>query len=155
MTPDQLARLPSVLFEIGKLIGSDLDPGQLLSRISELVCTLLEAEACSVMLLDASRKRLMARAAYGLRAERMHRLSFAVGEGVAGWVVQHGEPALIPDVNQDPRFLVLEDARTPIVSMLCVPLLARGEKVGVVTATSGRPGRVPPSPTSSCSASSR
>ena len=39
MTPDQLARLPAALFEIGKLIGSDLDPGQLLSRISELVTT--------------------------------------------------------------------------------------------------------------------
>jgi diguanylate cyclase (GGDEF)-like protein len=138
VTPDQLARLPSVLFEIGKLIGSDLDPGQLLSRISELVCTLLDAEACSVMLLDAARQRLLARAAHGLRAERMHRLSFAVGEGVAGWVIEHGEPALIADVAEDPRFVVLEEARTPIVSMLCVPLLARGERVGVVTATSGR-----------------
>ena len=62
MKPDQLARLPAVLFEIGKLIGSDLDPGILLSRIAELICQLVNAKACSVMLLDASRKRLLARA---------------------------------------------------------------------------------------------
>jgi len=135
---ESLQRLPAALFEIGKLIGSDLDPGILLSRISELVCQLIDAKACSVMLLDADRKRLLAKAAYGLRTERMHTLSFAVGEGVAGWVVGRGEPALIPDVTQDRRFIQLPANQTPIASMVCVPLIARGERVGVVTATSER-----------------
>ncbi len=136
MKPEQLAKLPAVLFEIGKLVGSDLDPGILLSRIAELVCQMVAAKACSVMLLDANRKRLLAKAAYGLRTERMHTLSFAIGEGVAGWVMENGEPALINDVTQDPRYMVLSANQTPIMSMLCVPLLARGERVGVVTATS-------------------
>jgi diguanylate cyclase (GGDEF)-like protein len=136
MTPDQLARLPAALFEIGKLIGSDLDPGILLSRIAELITQLIDAKSCSVMLLDADRKRLLAKAAYGLRTERMHTLSFAIGEGVAGWVVERGEAVLIPDVNADPRFVVLPENQTPIASMVCVPLLARGERVGVVNATS-------------------
>ncbi len=82
------------------------------------------------MLLDAERKRLLARAAYGLSTERMHALSFRVGEGVAGWVIERGEPALITDVAQDPRFVALPETQTqsPITSMLCVPLLARGER---------------------------
>jgi diguanylate cyclase (GGDEF)-like protein len=136
MTTDGLAKLPAALFEIGKLIGSDLDPGILLSRIAELICQLIDAKACSVMLLDADRKRLLAKAAYGLRSERMHTLSFAVGEGVAGWVVENGAHALIDNVSEDPRFQVLPGAQTPIASMICVPLIARGERVGVVTATS-------------------
>jgi len=139
MTPDGLHRLPAALFEIGKLIGSELDPGILLSRIAELICQLISAKACSVMLLDADRKRLLAKAAYGVRTERMHSLSFRIGEGVAGWVVEHGEPALIPDVTVDPRFIVLPGNQTPIAAMLCVPLIARGDRVGVVTATSDDP----------------
>ena len=135
MDKEALDKLPAALFEIGKLIGSDLDPGILLSRIAELVCQLIDAKACSVMLLDADRKRLLAKAAYGLRTERMHSLSFRVGEGVAGWVVERGEPALIDDVSKDPRYVVLPANQTPIASMLCVPLLARGERVGVVSAT--------------------
>jgi diguanylate cyclase (GGDEF)-like protein len=135
MNADKLSRLPAALFEIGKLIGSDLDPGILLSRIAELITQLIDAKSCSVMLLDADRRRLLAKAAYGLRTERMHTLSFAVGEGVAGWVVEHGEPALIPDVSQDARFVVLPANQTPIASMICVPLIARGQRVGVVTAT--------------------
>ena len=136
MNAEGLQKLPAALFEIGKLIGSDLDPGILLSRIAELICQLIDAKACSVMLLDADRKRLLAKAAYGLRTERMHSLSFGVGEGVAGWVVQRGESALIPDVANDSRFVVLAANQTPIASMICVPLIARGERVGVVTATS-------------------
>ena len=138
MGPEQLARLPGVLFEIGKVVGSDQEPGQTLSRISELLCDVLDADACSVMLLDGERKQLLAKAAYGLRTERMHRLTFAVGEGVAGWVVARGEPALIGDVAADPRFVVIEGAKTPIVAMACVPIEARGERIGVLTATSGR-----------------
>jgi len=140
MNTDGLNKLPAALFEIGKLIGSDLDPGILLSRIAELMCHLIDAKSCSVMLLDADRKRLLAKAAYGLRTERMHSLSFRVGEGVAGWVVERGEPALIDDVSKDSRFVTLPLNQTPIASMLCIPLLARGERVGVVTATSERIG---------------
>lgn len=137
---DGLQKLPAALFEIGKLIGSELEPGVLLSRIAELVCHLIDAKACSIMLLDGSRKRLLAKAAYGLRTERMNTLSFGIGEGVAGWVVERGEPALITDVTADPRYVLLPENQTPIASMLCVPLLARGERVGVVTATSERVG---------------
>jgi diguanylate cyclase (GGDEF)-like protein len=140
MSPDGMQRLPAALFEIGKLIGSDLDPGILLARISELICQLIDARACSVMLLDADRRRLLAKAAYGLRTERVHSLSFRIGEGVAGWVIDRGEPALIPDVRADPRFVVLPGNQTPIASMVCVPLLARGQRVGVVSATSERAG---------------
>ncbi|HWU86868.1 MAG TPA: sensor domain-containing diguanylate cyclase [Kofleriaceae bacterium] len=140
MHPDGLQKLPAALFEIGKLIGSDLDPGILLARIADQICQLVDAKACSVMLLDADRKRLLAKAAYGVRSERMSSLSFSfrTGEGVAGWVIERGEPAVIEDVSLDPRFVALPDHRTPIASMLCVPLLARGERVGVVTATSER-----------------
>jgi diguanylate cyclase (GGDEF)-like protein len=140
MNAEGLHKLPGALFEIGKLIGSELDPGVLLARIAELICQLIGAKACSVMLLDADRQRLLAKAAYGLRTERMQSLSFRIGEGVAGWVVARGEPALIADVTADPRFAVLPGNQTPIASMVCVPLLARGERVGVVTATSDRPG---------------
>jgi diguanylate cyclase (GGDEF)-like protein len=133
-----LDKLAPALFEIGKLIGSDLDPGILLSRIAELICQLIDAKACSVMLLDAKRERLLAKAAYGLRTERVHSLSFKVGEGVAGWVVEKGESALINDVSQDSRFVQLPLNQTPIASLLCVPLIARGERVGCVTATAER-----------------
>lgn len=154
-----LERLPTVLFEIGKVVGSAGDPSHLLARIAELVCQLVGAGACSIMLLDGARERMFPKAAFGLRAERLDALSFAVGEGVAGWVVQHGEAALIADAHDDPRFLTLPavaprddrdvdaavaPSRSQIRSMLCVPLTARGEVIGAMTATSDVPGAFTP-----------
>ena len=145
MTAEQQPSLSAALFEIGKLIGAELDPGILLARIAELLSPLVDTAACLVMLLDADRQRLLAKAAYGVRTpagsapglprERSQSLSFRVGEGVAGCVVEHGRPALIHDTASDPRFVALSGQR-PIASMICVPLLARGERVGVIVATS-------------------
>jgi diguanylate cyclase (GGDEF)-like protein len=139
MNEEKLRRLPAILFEVGKLLGSDQETGALLSRLSELCCQLLACDSCSVMLFDAARTELLARAAWGLRTEKVHRLSFSKGEGVAGWVAENNQPALIDDVAKDARFIVLDETpRTPIVSLLCVPMVARERVVGVLTATSGR-----------------
>lgn len=54
----------------------------------------------------------------------------AMDRGIAGWVVQHGEPALAPDVSQDPcRYTGFDDC-----SMLCIPLLSKGHPIGVLEA---------------------
>ena len=138
----RLERLLQVLFEIGKVIGSDDDLSCLLARISELVCSLVPADACSIMLLDMHGDCLLPTAAFGLRANRLNDLSFRIGQGVAGWVAEHGEPALIDDVAIDPRYVRLPGsrsaARNATESMICVPLVARSESIGVMTATSHR-----------------
>jgi diguanylate cyclase (GGDEF)-like protein len=139
MNPERLFNLPAALFEIGKLIGAAPEPGSLLARIAELVCQLVAAQSCSVMLLDADRKRLLAKAAHGMSAEQMQSLSFPVGQGVAGWVVEHGQPALIHDVAADARFVARSAGGGSIRSMICVPLMVGDGRVGVVTATCDEP----------------
>ena len=138
MRPAQRSLLPEVLFEIGKAIGSDEDLSSLLSHISQLICKLLDACACSVMLLDASGRQLFTKAAHGLAEGRIGKVSFRVGQGVAGWVVESGKPALIDNVASDSRFVLVASSATNIVSMACVPLIARNHRVGVLSATSAR-----------------
>ncbi|MEM9493077.1 MAG: sensor domain-containing diguanylate cyclase, partial [Myxococcota bacterium] len=105
----------------------------------------VDADACSIMLLDMRGEQLLTAAAYGIRPERMHKISFRVGQGVAGWVAAHGEPALIDDVSTDPRYARLPGSRsrpgTNTESMVCVPLEACGRRIGVMTATSHHLGR--------------
>jgi len=137
MKPANLSRLPEVLFEIGKAIGSDENVATLLTVISELVTELVGAEAVSIMFLDGSKSELLGKASYGLERD-IRGVSFRVGQGVAGWVAQHGEPALIPNVNADDRFLVIPDSSADIASLVCVPLFYRSDPIGVMTATSAR-----------------
>ena len=140
MNSEKLSRLPQVLFEIGKIIGSDDSVATIFTTISELVCDLVDAEACSILLLDGSRERLMGKAAYGLARRDISGISFRVGEGVAGWVADKGIPALIDDVTDDSRYVTLPDSENRIRSLACVPLSIREERVGVLTATSSRIG---------------
>ena len=138
MNADKLRRLPQVLFEIGKAVGSDDNLVTLLARITELVCQLTSAEACSIMLIDTDRERLLGKAAYGLARRDVSLISFRIGEGVAGWVALHGEPALIDDVADDERYKVLPDSENRIRALACVPLQYREERIGVLTITSPR-----------------
>lgn len=138
MTESMLSRLPGVLFEIGKSFGSSEGADSLLSDISARVCGLMSADACSIMLLDLAKGRLLGKAAHGLKRSDLRGLTFRLGEGVAGWVAEHGEPALIDDARTDSRFVLLPGSSQKIRGMACVPLIARGHVVGVLTVTSKR-----------------
>ena len=59
-----------------------------------------------------------------------------VERGLAGWVVQHRKPALVPDTSKDERWLRRADdaaEKSGAKSAICVPLLARERLVGVLT----------------------
>jgi PAS domain S-box-containing protein len=52
-----------------------------------------------------------------------------MGEGVIGWVAQHGESFLSGRANADPRYIPVFQGDC---SELCVPMIARGRVVGVI-----------------------
>jgi diguanylate cyclase (GGDEF)-like protein len=57
-----------------------------------------------------------------------------MGEGIAGWVAQTGEAAIVNDAEKDPRFAKRFDSATRFRtrSVLCAPLVSRGHTIGVV-----------------------
>jgi len=63
---------------------------------------------------------------------------FGRDEGIAGWVLREGRNCLIPDVEQDPRFVRFEGQGFAIRSMLAVPLWSAGEVLGCLAMTSPR-----------------
>ncbi|MFC2037797.1 GAF domain-containing protein, partial [Chloroflexota bacterium] len=51
-------------------------------------------------------------------------------EGITGWVAATGEPLLVPDVSQEPRYILMRGCDTR--SELAVPLKAKGQVIGVL-----------------------
>jgi signal transduction histidine kinase len=53
---------------------------------------------------------------------------------VAGWVLQNGQPAVVPDVTLDPRHFKGIDQATGFAtrSLMAVPIIYRGETLGVL-----------------------
>jgi DNA-binding CsgD family transcriptional regulator/putative methionine-R-sulfoxide reductase with GAF domain len=73
------------------------------------------------------------RAWYGIPEESTDQLVAVPGQGIVGWVLQDGKPLLVEDVRLEPRY---RQWRSATLSELCVPLLARGQLIGVVNVES-------------------
>ena len=58
------------------------------------------------------------------------------GEGITGWVAQHGQSVCVGDVRQDPRYHAIRD---DIRSELCVPMRIGDQILGVVNVETTRP----------------
>ncbi|MFL5655550.1 MAG: ATP-binding protein [Ktedonobacteraceae bacterium] len=106
----------------------------LLQKIVQNAGALLEVGSCSLALTDATGSALVTLAALQKNGHKPRHTRFELNEGVAGWVAEHREPLIINDVALDPRFKRL--GRTPIGSMVCVPLIGTGNFIGTLTASS-------------------
>lgn len=124
----------SVFNEIGKALTSTLDLRKVLDIIMEKISELFKPKNWSLLLLDPGGAELYFEIAVGEGAEKLLDVRLKVGEGIAGWVAQHGEPLLISDAYSDPRFNAGADAKTNFKtqSIICVPLKSKGKIMGVI-----------------------
>ncbi len=122
------------LYEITKEVGSTLDLDALLNMSLTALARITRAEFGSVMLVEQDTDHLVSRASLGNTESVFTR--FPIGVGIAGWVAEHKEPVLIPDVKADLRWMALpsdEHRGKRKGSMVAVPLMAQNEVLGVLT----------------------
>src|SRR5436309_3011736 len=127
------ARLAS-LIEISRLLTSAVDLDHLLSLILKTSSPLVGSEDSSLLLLDPATQELVFVMAQGSVSDKLKMVRLKPGEGIAGWVVQHGKPLLVHDVERDPRFTSKIDKMTGFrtKAILAVPLQDHGRTVGVI-----------------------
>jgi HD-GYP domain-containing protein (c-di-GMP phosphodiesterase class II) len=122
------------LFNMARGLASTLDVDALLKRIGQSAEQMFLCEASAIMLLDDDQEHLFFKVATGEKGGVITRFRVTLGEGVAGWVAQKRETALVNDVSQDTRFTGHQDDSSGFKtrSILCVPMLAGGELIGVI-----------------------
>jgi PAS domain S-box-containing protein len=116
------------LNEVGKAITSILSIDKLLPYICEEVSNLFNAKGCILRLLEED--KLQIKASYGLPDKIKQSMNLRLGEGIAGWVAQTGNPLLVDDVMKMP-----ENLRIPVIdatSVLCVPLKIGDRTIGTL-----------------------
>ncbi len=130
----------ATLNDIAQAISSTLEESEIFRRVMENVTRILQVEACSLLLLDQKTNELEFTVTLQGDTARYSPFRLKPGQGIAGWVAQHGEPLLVPDVSQDPRFYTQMDQVTGFRSrsILCVPLKSRERVIGVLEAINKR-----------------
>lgn len=126
----------STLMELSAILNSTLQFSEVLRRTVEAATRLMECEVGSLLLLNEDGDELVFEVALGERGREVKDVRLKVGEGIAGWVVKTGKPAVVNSVERDARFLRRVDVRTHFTTqnMICVPLKSRNRIIGVLQA---------------------
>ena len=108
------------------------DPDTLLEWILAIAEEALGFRSVAVLLVEPRRETLVVRKA--LHREGVEGLHIPVSQGVVGSVFRSGEPELVADTAQDPRYL--DGGGAAGASEMAAPLLIGGEVIGVLDAES-------------------
>ena len=140
-----------LLQELGELamsLGPAVRPAgteELLQSLAETARRLFGAAACSLALLSEDDSELVYTTAAGAGAGSVTGMRISSSHGIAGWVVQSGQPIAISDLSSDPRFSRELAEQTGYVpqSILAVPVETPQRMLGVISLMdrdTGRPG---------------
>ena len=123
-----------MLQHVAQDLVSELDVDRLLRRILRSAINAVEGQAGALLLLDDSGANLVFAVVEGGGGEALVGQRMACDQGVAGWVVAHREPLIVPDVRQDDRHFteIPDGVNFPVESLLCAPLAAKGKIIGAL-----------------------
>ncbi len=126
----------STLMALSTILNSTLEQKEVRKRAIEAATRLTESEVGSLLLVDEEKNELFFEVALGEKGEKVKEIRLKMGEGIAGWVAKTGEPVIIDDVQNDPRFFKGADKKSSFVTrnMMCVPVKSEGKVIGVLQA---------------------
>lgn len=123
----------ALINEVGRTLTQVQDPAQVRNIVVRAVGNLLHCELSAIFQADPVDGSFVGTASYGVRLSDMDGLRFAPGEGLVGHVAVTRSPLLVPDTEQEPRFVT---GPVPVGSMILVPIMAGPQLIGVLTAGS-------------------
>lgn len=126
MQRDQLVQAIS---KISELIVTTLPYEETLDAILHWAISLLrKASLGEIRLLDKESDELVVEASVGQVINEEYR-RMPVGKGITGWVAEHKQALLVPDVNEDIRYLAFLEGTG---SEIAAPMMAEEELIGVL-----------------------
>ncbi len=134
-----------LLIRTSRELATSLDLQTTLTRVLHLSTSAVNAERGSLIVLDKELNPVNTAIVINdkLYSDTSTQIQPILQQGLAGWVVNNQQAALIPNTSLDPRWLKREDdknERSGVKSAICVPLMA-GERVsGVLTIVHKQPG---------------
>ena len=140
----------SILYNISQAVNFIDDLKRLISVILDKAIETVNAEKGSLMLYDAQDNTLQVKVVYGLK-DKKHEEDINNGlvecskmkpdSGIAGKVFTEKKSIITNLGGQDPRFSQLATDNN-VSSLICVPLIAKGECIGIINITNKKNGKL-------------
>jgi len=132
-----------LLYELSRTLTSSLDIDVVLQFTTALAANALGAENSALLLIAAKWQEFVVAVAHGAAASSYTLMQIPIEDGIAGWVAQTALPLIVNDPSHDPIFSPLLDQKTGYATrnVLCAPLQARGNVLGVLLVSNTEDGR--------------
>lgn len=128
----------SLLYEINEALNENTDMKKALYKVLDILSESLNLMRGTVTLLDPMTKEIRIEVAHGISDRAVRRAKYKLGEGITGKVIQTGEPAVVPIINEEPLFLDRTASHKgehgQNYSFLCVPVKKGKRVVGALSA---------------------
>ncbi len=131
-----------LLSQLSQILNSTLNYKEIRRRAMEATTRLMKAEAGSLLLVDEEKGQLHFEVVLGDKEEDIKTISLNFGEGIAGWVAQHGKPLIVNSPEKDRRFFkgVDEKIEFKTRNIICVPVKVKEKIIGVLEAVNKQDG---------------
>ena len=128
---------------LSRILNSTLEHRTVRRRAMQAATELMQAQVGSLLLIDEETNRLYFEVALGDQEETVKAFHLEMGEGIAGWVAQHGKPLIVHDAQSDPRFFSEVDKKSKFTTknVICVPVKVKEKTIGVLEAINKLGGR--------------
>lgn len=111
----------TALLNVARTLAAETSLDLLLERIAQEIKKVLNADRCSVFILDKDKNQLWSKVALGLESKEIR---FDADKGLAGFVAKTGEIVNIKNAYEDSRFNPEIDSKTgyKTETILCMPM---------------------------------
>ncbi|TMA31162.1 MAG: GAF domain-containing protein, partial [Deltaproteobacteria bacterium] len=123
----------TLLADVAEIVARSHDLHETLGNVVDLVSKRLDADACSIYLVEADLTRLTLSATNGLNREAIGRVQLPLGEGLVGLAALRRQPVVSDDAQNHPHYKYFpETGEERFTTLVAVPLLMRGVTIGVL-----------------------
>jgi signal transduction histidine kinase len=130
----------AAISEVARDITSLLDLDKLLHRVVESLVETFGYYYANVLIVDEEAEEIVLTASAGQTGRAFEGFRLKIGEqGITGWVARSGEPLLVNDVDNEPRYQFVEEL-ADTKSELAVPIKLKGKVIGVLDVQSNEAG---------------
>jgi HD-GYP domain-containing protein (c-di-GMP phosphodiesterase class II) len=124
----------STIYKIGLAINSTIDIDRLFNLIVRTTTTTLNATIGYIILYDAENGCLNVTNLIGSGKLLAPKTAIPMKESsVSTWVIRNRQPILIADINDTPQFDRFSDLGYERKSLICAPLMVKGEIIGTIS----------------------
>jgi GAF domain-containing protein len=126
----------SVLHSAALAASNALDIDKLIEQVTNVIGDTLYPDNFGILLFDGATNTLKPHGSYRGTSQENLSKPLPVAQGITGKVVQTGKPIHLGDVTKESAYFEVTDG---VQSELCVPIISRGQVIGVINTESKKP----------------